>query len=322
MVLPSIQDTRQFETSFIEVEQVSLDGNPWYFQNESQKHLINKIKESGVVLSELCEGIYQGIATGKDQVFVVDNKIIKKWKLEDDLLYSFLKGKDISRYSINWSGKFILYPYDIDGNVIKENDLASQFPKTFDYLKDCRESLNGRGYFDKSSKNWYELWNQRNLKRFFRRKILTLDNASQNSFALDSENFLGTTTVYSLVLNDTKEENYFYILSLLNSKVLNFYHKNNTIPQANGFYRYQATFLKPLPIHYTFSPTFFQETNVSIIVEIAKQLDGLYKLKAAQPDNLADIDAQIANLDQQIDALVYKLYDLTEEEIALVEGSA
>ncbi|MEM7736002.1 MAG: hypothetical protein AAF267_09460 [Deinococcota bacterium] len=48
----------------------------------------------------------------------------------------------------------------------------------------------------------------------------------------------------------------------------------------------------------------------------------LHKQRAAQSGKLADIDAEITNLDQQIDMLVYELYDLTKEEIALVEASA
>jgi len=46
------------------------------------------------------------------------------------------------------------------------------------------------------------------------------------------------------------------------------------------------------------------------------------KKKAAEknPDILNQLETQIAATDRQIDRLVYQLYDLTEAEIAIVEG--
>ena len=41
----------------------------------------------------------------------------------------------------------------------------------------------------------------------------------------------------------------------------------------------------------------------------------------ANPQTAAQLDAQIAATDRQIDRLVYDLYGLTEDEIALVEGA-
>lgn len=77
---------------------------------------------------------------------------------------------------------------------------------------------------------------------------MTLDNASQNSFCIDNNGFLGTTTTYSIILSSEYVKMYESILILLNSKLLTFYHSKNTIPQAGGFYRYQASFIKSLPI--------------------------------------------------------------------------
>jgi hypothetical protein len=41
----------------------------------------------------------------------------------------------------------------------------------------------------------------------------------------------------------------------------------------------------------------------------------------ANPQTAAQLDAQLAATDRQIDRLVYDLYGLTDEEIALVEGA-
>ena len=47
------------------------------------------------------------------------------------------------------------------------------------------------------------------------------------------------------------------------------------------------------------------------------------KLRAATSDSeKATLQIAVTATDQQIDALVYELYELTPEEIALVEGAA
>ena len=155
-------------------------------------------------------------------------------------------GKDIQPYKINWSKHYVIYPYEDNGRVLNEKLLKQKYPNIYHYLTKRRSDLEGREYFEKSKKLWFELWNQRSFQKFKGEKIITLDNASKNSFAFDKDGFIGTTTTYSIV--PRKEISIFGLLGLLNSSLMTFYHKKNTIPQANGFYRYQRTFIKSFPI--------------------------------------------------------------------------
>ena len=45
-----------------------------------------------------------------------------------------------------------------------------------------------------------------------------------------------------------------------------------------------------------------------------------HELPSASAARKAELEQQIAATDAEIDALVYELYGLTEEEIAIVEG--
>jgi adenine-specific DNA-methyltransferase len=225
--------------SFGNIEFVALDASEtkkstWYFNNV-ENEILNLISANCKKLEEVTDGIIQGIATGNDKVFIVDSKIVEDKNLELKGLQKILKGKDVSPWRLNWSNKYVIYPYDNEGKVLEENEFQEKFPNIYSYLLSKKDDLRGRPYFDKSNKLWFELWNQRSLSNFFKNKIVTLDNASKNSFALDIDNFVGTTTVYSIVPNRI---NLKYLVSLLNSSTLNYYHKNNTIPQAGGFYRY------------------------------------------------------------------------------------
>jgi hypothetical protein len=228
------------------VSDEKLIPEPWYFQSDSANYLLNLIKENSLHFENLVEGIFQGVATGKDEVFIVKEDEVSQYKLEAKSIKKFLMGKDIGPYAMNWSKHYVIYPYEDNGKVINELKFKELYPNCYSYLVDRRPSLTGRGYFDKSNKLWYELWNQRNYERFKTEKLITLDNASKNSFAYDNSGFIGTTTTYSIV--PKRGTPIFGLLGVLNSSLLNYYHKKNTIPQANGFYRYQKTFIKSFPL--------------------------------------------------------------------------
>ena len=288
--------------SITEFSSSNLNDSVWLFNDVKVATLLNKMSQHGQTLQSLCIGIYQGIASGKDEVFFISQETIDEYSIEVDLLHKVLKGRDIGPYAINWSGKFVIYPYNSKGKVIPEDEIIAKYPKLYNYLLSQRDNLRGRGYFDKSSKLWYELWNQRNLERFSQPKLMTLDNASKNSFTYDEEGLLGTTTVYSIVPNEVSECK--YILGVLNSKCLNYYHKNKSIPQQGGFYRYQALFIQDLPIP-SATPTQQQP--------IIKLVDAILAAKRQDPQ------ADTSILENEIDILVYLLYQLTFDEVLLID---
>lgn len=300
------------DTSRISVSNISVGKGKWIFHSIREQKLIDKLKAKGIPLKKLCVGIFQGIATGKDSIFILDEIKTSKFNFEKSLVIPILKGKDIHPYSVDWSRNYLIYPYNEDGKVIEEPVLKYEFPKTYQYLADNKEKLKGRSYFDNSNKKWYELWNQRNSKRFLVPKIITLDNASKNSFAFDSKGeFLGTTTTYSIILNDADLENYYYVLGLLNSSTLDKYHKLNTIPQAGGFYRYQALFIEDLPIF---------EGNTSKKKELTNLVRTILSMLGSMDssDNPKNQNA-VEELKKRIDHIVFELYGLTDDEIDIVE---
>jgi len=95
-----------------------------------------------------------------------------------------------------------------------------------------------------------------------------------------------------------------YLLAILNSKLMNFYNKQMFITNQQGFPQVLMTDLKLLPIRQTKD----QLPYIGLVGRI---------LAAKKIDPAADTTAWEA----EIDRLVYALYGLTEEEIAIVEGS-
>ena len=278
-----------------------LKNEIWNFTTNSYNALLNKLRLNSYSLENITDNIAQGIASGKDEVFFISEAKIKEYNIEKDIVRPVLKGKDISKYNINWSKKYVVYMYDSEGKVYDENKMKSDFPNCYKYLLENKNKLSGRGYFEKSNKNWYELWNQRRPTNFNKEKIITLDNSSGNNFAFDTNNFYGTTTVYGFSSKTEEIENK-YLIATLNSKLLEFYHKLNSVPQANGFYRYQAIFINSMPIKKIQKK--LQKPFIDLVNDIL-----LYKNQKK--------DSSL--LEKEIDLMVYKLYGLTYDEVLLVE---
>ena len=93
-----------------------------------------------------------------------------------------------------------------------------------------------------------------------------------------------------------------YILGLLNSKAVRFWHKK-VFPEGLHIKIYQ---LKEIPI-----PVVTLEKQE----QIAEFVNQILILKKKDPN------ADISDLEYQIDKLVYDLYGLTEEEIAVIENA-
>lgn len=280
---------------YLKIENIRLKEEVWSFKRDEYEAIFYKMRKIGTPLEKVVDGIYQGIATGKDDVFLVDKNTIEAYRLEKEILKPFLKGKDIGPYKISFKNKYLIYPYDNKGSVLDEEIVLKKYPNIYTYLKSKKNELSGRGYFDKSNKLWYELWNQRNPKRFEQIKVVTLDNAKKNSFALDIEGNFGSTTVYNLIKDDTDLDFLIELVLILNSKLMNFYHKNNTIPQAGGFLRYQAIFIKDLPIKFGLGQYLIQQVKESYFNGIEKIL-------------LDKVELQL-----------FKIYELNFDEVKIID---
>jgi hypothetical protein len=119
--------------------------------------------------------------------------------------------------------------------------------------------------------------------------------------AYDDSGYIGTTTTYSIIPKPGMP--IFGLLGILNSSLMNYYHKKNTIPQANGFYRYQKTFIKSFPIkNFKTNIDFYNKiATISYMIVCILSLDE--KINDHVPNS------HIAQLfEEVIDGMVMELY--------------
>ena len=177
-------------------------------------------------------------------------------------------------------------------------------------------------YFDKSPKKWYELWCERGYKKFKTAKIIVAEISPENRFYFDTKGFLGNTKTFNLVLEDNQTIDYKYLLGVLNSKLMNFYHRLVSVPKAGGYFEYKTQFLSLYPIRtidFTNPDERAQHDKLVALVDKMLELQKKYHEARMEPDKEL-YERQIKTVDAQIDGLVYDLYGLTGEEIKVVGG--
>jgi len=154
------------------------------------------------------------------------------------------------------------------------------------------------------------LW-MRNPAIFERKKILTRQTADEIIAAYDLGNYYYSNTLHGTAITN-KQYNPLYVLSLLNSRLMTWYYRSTTAEEGKVFAQIKIELLKLLPVRIADEKT--QQpfiTLVDKILTITKTLDYLQNM---------DKQAQVKEYENQIDQMVYKLYDLTDDEIKIVEN--
>ena len=122
----------------------------------------------------------------------------------------------------------------------------------------------------------------------------------------DDGNYLAGKSTLIILHND--KELLKILLGILNSKLISFWFQQSykSLAMAGGYFNMGPNEIKCIPIH---------ELNKAKLANILRCVDKIIASKDA------DITNDTSALESKIDALVYSLYGLTDDEIAVVEGA-
>jgi hypothetical protein len=313
------------EQSFtIPSERFSADV--WPLKSDSEAAVFEKIKEAGPKLGEyLKDGIYYGIKTGLNEAFIIDTatkeRLISKDGRSAELIKPLLGGEDIRRYVFEPKDQWLIFPRR--GVKIKD------YPAILEHLSQWKAELTPKKTGkEKSGRKpgryeWYEIQDDVAYYEIFEsRKIVYPDIAKNPRFCLDTGNSYLANTAYCLGSDSL------YLLGLLNSRLFWFSISNISIPFGvrAGEYRYRLIYqyMEQVPIRPIDAKKPADKAKHDKIVSLVEQMLATKpQLAAAQSDKDKDFYGhKCESLDRQIDTLVYELYGLTDEEIAIVEGAA
>ncbi len=122
---------------------------------------------------------------------------------------------------------------------------------------------------------------------------------------------------------DITDTNPFYILGIVNSKLITWYHhRRNPKAQKALFPKVLVSDLASIPVRaINFSNSVEKARHDKIVSLVEQMLSTQKSLAVAQtPQQKERLERQIEVTDKAIDSLVYELYGLTDEEIKIVDG--
>lgn len=309
-----------------------LTANDWVLVGGA---LLEKLQAHPVKLEHVTSRIFQGIKTSADKIYIVDERRSSKnsvfvwspqleaeFELEPGLLHPLVKGGDSRRYSLTTTKRLILFPYK-GGRLISSADLATRFPLTWAYLNANKRYLENREDGKMRGEKWYGYVYPKALEVMALPKIFTPDIAPLPAFSYDQSGtrfFTGGVSGGYGVL-PVEGVSSAGLLGLLNSKVLGWIIAQTATQMRGGYFSFEARFIRSLPIRLPKSAA-EKSQHDTLVTHVERMLKLQADLAAAKsPDAQTRLQRDIAATDRAIDRLVYQLYGLTAEEVALVEAA-
>jgi len=136
------------------------------------------------------------------------------------------------------------------------------------------------------------------------------------------QELFNTQIAFNVLLKEGVPVSLKYILGILNSKLITFYHKSRFLDQSKRtFQKILIQDAKKFPIYIPDLGKSIDKAMHDKMVKLVDRMLGLHrKLATAKvPDEKTKIQRQITTIDKKIDILTYELYGLTKEEIKIVE---
>jgi hypothetical protein len=314
--------------SFVEehsfrISYAGLDDKGWSLAGDETQALLDKLNQKGRPLNEYVGGkIYYGIKTGLNEAFVIDTatryRLISEDPRSAEIIRPFLAGRDIKRYEQAESDKhLILIPKGWTNERVHAKSeawkwLKDNYPAIAAHLEPFSEKAQKR--YDKGD-YWWELRTCDYYEQFEKTKIIIPAIVKAASYAIDSTGLYSNDKTSIIATDDL------YLLGLLNSRLLDLIIHSISSTKRGGYFEYKPMYVSQLPIRGISTDDAKDVTLRDQIIGLVRQMLSLQRqlseVKVA--DDRTASKRQIDATDKQIDQLVYELYDLTAEEIGLIE---
>lgn len=316
------------DTIPIEYEQEKLSKESFIFINQNEDSIKEKIERIGKPLKEWDININRGITTGLNDAFIIDKETKDKLLEEDyknsEIIKPLLRGKDIEKYNINYADFYLINSHN--GKAGKGAIDIENYPQIKKWLERFEPKLSKRA--DKG-KTPFNLRNCAYLKEFEKEKIVWQRVTKENTFALAEKD---TFILDSMAFLSNIEKEKKYLLGILNSKLIYFYLNQYTHKYGNNGFLLSNQYVEKLPIK-PYNNEIELENKVDLILENNKKLSSYKELlerakKNKKYDEIIDLEKlvektqdEIKKLDYEINQMVYKIYELTVNEIKIIENS-
>lgn len=297
------------ETSF-SVAQKSLDSTGWSLEKRDSLALLTKLRAQGRPLFDYVGGkVLYGIKTGFNDAFVINEETRTRLITEDrnstKLIKPFLRGRDVKRWRADHKQLYLIaFPFGF-------NKQLKDYPAILQHLSQFKSKLEARGQCTSSRGNseegqhhWLELDNNPKaeyLACFDGPKIVVPAIERSAPFTVDVGGHYSNDKTSIIVCDEPH-----FLCAILNSAPLWWIIKQVAASKQNGYFEFKPMYVRPLPIP---PASAADKARLSQLAEACAA--------AAQRGD----EATLAVHEAEIDQIVYRLFDLNSEEIALIESA-
>ncbi|MFH6986101.1 TaqI-like C-terminal specificity domain-containing protein [Flavobacterium collinsii] len=203
-----------------------------------------------------------------------------------------LRGRDIKKYQINFSDKWIINTHNgTKINNISPIKVQEDYPIIYNHLMKYKDELQKR---QDRGDHWTNLRNCAYLDDFDKEKLVWIELTDKPNFALDTNGFYLNNTIFFMTGKHLK-----YLMGYLNSKICEWHFDKIAATSGVGTRRWIKVYIDQICI-----PMFKSDVE-----------NDLYKL-------IDNINNETKNdILKKINTFFYKKFDLTEEEIEEIENS-
>ncbi|MEP3672216.1 MAG: DNA methyltransferase, partial [Hyphomicrobiales bacterium] len=241
-------------------------GERWLLLNGAERDLIDRLNKHRKSLDdpENTEGIFVGIQTSADKIYhltkVRDGRYLcnpgnkaapYEVDIEDDLMHPLVSGEHAKRYRKPKTDIFLLFPYEALNEkmqLIPEPELQKRYPKAWHYLKTYETELRSRENDKHNDDQWFRFGRSQNLDKQEFKKLIVAQTVPNLRVCFDVEGEFYINNVRVNAIAAKNQDQLWFLLGVLNSKIVNFVFKRIAKVKDNNFYEANKQFIAPLPI--------------------------------------------------------------------------
>lgn len=283
----------------------------WVVAGSAEMAIRRKIERLGTPLKDWDISINYGIKTGYNEAFIIDSakrdELIASDPNSAEIIKPLLRGRDIKKFRADWKGLWLIATFPALHLDINKYSAVRDYLKSFGKRL---EQSGGKGCRKKTSNKWFETQDTIAYHaEFEKEKIIYIEIMTDNipegyEFPAFSYDTIGSFVLNTAYIMTGDKLDIKYILPVINSKLYRLVLKFYVVQLQTRQFRMLHQYIENIPV---------LKPNKDIKAKLNSLVDRILSAKAKDPD------ADTAALEAEIDILVYKLYELTYDEVMVID---
>lgn len=318
----------------------SLTEDAWQFADTETRAVFDRIRATCPTRLGTVAEIFVGVQTSADAIYIFESvgetathHVLRwdgrDWPIEKAILRPFLLDVRLSAYSRPGANTWLIFPYTFEqargrtqARLIQPEEMAAEYPDCLVYLTARRAELDRRAISGgrAGEQQFYQFGRSQSLVKFNSPKIILPALSLEPRYVYDDDNIVvtggGNGPYYLLRHCAGRGVTDHYLLALLNHPVSEAFIRTNTSVFRGGYYSHGKQFIEDLPV-----PIPSEADRATIDALVIRLIAALTDVAAARtPHDRTLFERQAADLRQQIDGHITRLFGLTAADMDIIRA--